>query len=353
MSYRSEILIDTPSVLHELDVKSGLSAPDVSGNGLTATIAATGVTYRQAGPIVSEPSYALLLDGATGTVSTVLTGHNPVYPFCLEAWVDPVSVSDGDTVVMLGDNGLEYLAWINVGPSGATWRLKIANGVFTRTVDGGAVTGGKQHLFARLVSATEHRLYVDSVLVATNTDSLAWSSPNSTLYAGSNFGINSFINASLSRTAFYNHDVTPARIAAHHAKALAVDNVLYRGVDAKLLDDATVLADTAGRIYADQMPDDPQMPGVRYALLTDTPHDRLSSGEHFTAELQLDVYARRGEESGAWTINEAARSALNRKDVPVLGFARVHALCTNRGTPFREGSFYRIRSQYRLFGNAA
>lgn len=130
----------------------------------------------------------------------------------------------------------------------------------------------------------------------------------------------------------------------------------YKGIETALLADTTeptaaTLADN--RLYPDQLPNDPELPGVRYAMLTDLPHHRLASGDSVTADVQVDVYAKRGDEKLAWTVDQYVRRALDRKNLTVTGFERMHCMCMDRGKPFREHGYYRITSRYRLFGSAA
>lgn len=220
MSYQSGILIDTPTAYLELeDDGVGLVAADSSGNGLNAAYSASGVTYLQPGPLISEVSKAVTLDGVAGIVTRTLTGANkPGFPFCLEVWIDPISVASGDVVTMLVSQQ-DFSAIIKVGTGGTTWRLEISSGGNERTVEGGVVSGGYQHLFARFVSPTKRHLYVDAVPVATNTETIAWSVDNDFSYLIGSDGSGGFANASFSRVAYYNHDVTPQRIAEHYANS--------------------------------------------------------------------------------------------------------------------------------------
>ena len=116
---------------------------------------------------------------------------------------------------------------------------------------------------------------------------------------------------------------------------------------------STASALTSGRMYEDQLPNDPELPALRYALITDLPHQRLASGNNVTAEIQFDVYEHRGSEANAWDVDEAVRGDFDRADLTATGFANVHSMCIQRGKPFRENRYYRIMSRYRLFGTAS
>ena len=353
MIYAQEILAHAPTLYFEHEEDSGLVMTDGSGNGTDGTYPASGITFDQPGPLVGQKSAGILLDGVTGRglVGTLTGSNKPDFPFTLELWVDPRTVAVDDPLLMLVNTSQTQIAAIKIGAGGTTWRAIVGDQFDTRTVDGGALSGGLQHVAARFVSTTERYLVVDGIQVASNTQSLTWSAiDNFTLSIGRG-PTTGAINATLSRSAFYNTDVSTARLLAHWRAG--VISRIYHGLSAKLKADATVLAQTAGRIFAEQFPDDGQLPGIRYTIQARSPHDRLASGDHFTARIQVDAYAQRTDDGIAWTISDAARQALNRQTLAVTGFAPVAVVCTDRGTQTREGSFTRIRTQYRLQGNAA
>ena len=117
--------------------------------------------------------------------------------------------------------------------------------------------------------------------------------------------------------------------------------------------DQTAIALTHGRIFADQLPNDPKLPAVRYALIADTPEHRFASGDNTTAIVQVDVYAERSDQRHAWDVDRAMRTALDRVNMAAEGFVNVHCMCVERGHPFAESGYYRVKSSYRMFGSAA
>lgn len=130
----------------------------------------------------------------------------------------------------------------------------------------------------------------------------------------------------------------------------------YTGIQNALLDDASeptaaTLADE--RIHADQLPNDPKLPAVRLAILTDLPHQRLSNGNNITADVQVDVYVHRGDAHIAWPIDEYIRRVLDRQNLTVTGFAAMRCMLLERGKPRKEDGFFRIISRYRLYGSAS
>ena len=107
------------------------------------------------------------------------------------------------------------------------------------------------------------------------------------------------------------------------------------------------------RIYEDQLPPDTDMPAMRMALITETPSQRLKTGDNVTAEVQFDVYAHRGDRGSGWDMDRAIRRLLDRQSFTADGFSRVETVCVQRGRPFQEQNRYRIMSRYRLYGSVA
>lgn len=110
---------------------------------------------------------------------------------------------------------------------------------------------------------------------------------------------------------------------------------------------------TSGRGYSDSAPADPETPFVRWALAADTPHQRLSSGDNSDAFLQVDAYADRTDGATAQAVSAAMRALLDRQNLTVAGFARVHSVCVQNPRPLKESGYYRVTARYRLVGSAA
>lgn len=131
------------------------------------------------------------------------------------------------------------------------------------------------------------------------------------------------------------------------------DHPYCQAIAAALAEGTPAASLVEGRIYADQLPNDEQLPSVRYAIVSDLPHQRLRSGENVTADVQFDVYADRADAANAWAIDRSLRRALDRVNLAAEGFIAIHCMCMERGTPFKEPGYYRITSRYRLYGSAA
>jgi len=88
MSYVSTVLSDNPVGFWRLDEATGPNALDLTGKGHTGTYAATGVSYRQAGPMTYDPNDAcVFFDGASGCVTIPQGGDFPSVPYSIECWI--------------------------------------------------------------------------------------------------------------------------------------------------------------------------------------------------------------------------------------------------------------------------
>lgn len=235
MSYQTTILADSPVVYYEHEEASGTTMSDAGANSLDGSYAGSGITYEVDGPLQGEDSDAITLDGATGNGSYVslATTNRPGYPFCLEAWVKPNSATQADVVLLLTDTDAAEQARISVGTSGNVWRFKAENAGTSDVIDSSATIDDTAfvHLFARFVSATERYLYANGVKVAggTGQTSITWTGTNTTnyeLYIGSNEAGGSFLPGTVSRSAYYNADLTPARIREHYRIGVLSDLAL-------------------------------------------------------------------------------------------------------------------------------
>lgn len=247
MTYPSVILADTPTAYYKTEEASGTSATDSSGNSLTGTLSASDITYEADGLLLSEASKALLFGGTSGTLYRQLTGGDvPSYPFCLEMWIDPDTVSAGEVVLAVGSDTDQQAASIRVGADNA-WRIVAENPIEDDTQDGGPRTGGPQHLFARFVSATERYLYVDSQCVVSITNGTTISLPfgvgNIYLAVANLHNFPGYAELSASHVAYYNHDVSPARVRAHYGAGVTGFR-LYDNTSGELLATPTAAATT-------------------------------------------------------------------------------------------------------------
>ncbi len=359
MIYHDEILSEAPTVYLPHEEVSGTDIDDLSGGGRDGTYSGTGVGYRVPGPLVDLVSYGVSLDGVAGTGTVTLTGADrPTYPLAVETWCRPASATpaeDAVAVCLLSSDGIESAA-ITVGTENR-WSAAVINTdtPAIASIQGTVpITGEMQHLLLVAASAVDFTLYVDGITAGTNVvgaPGFAGLTDSYDLCVGYNGDGGAHLAAAFSRSALYATAPSAARAAAHYRAGVLAP--LYQAVSEALKNDAATLAATAGAVFAGQFPDDHRLPGLRYALLTDTPHDRLGGGDHFTAELQVDAYADRGDENLAWAISEAARQVLRRASIRQSGYSRIASIGITRGTPVMEAGVSRVTTRYRLFGTAA
>jgi hypothetical protein len=130
-------------------------------------------------------------------------------------------------------------------------------------------------------------------------------------------------------------------------------NAIYEGIRAAFAADAGIVSRAGSRWYSDQLPDRRELPAIRWALITNLPHQTLSSGENITADVQIDVYADRDQAAACSAIGADVVRLLDRKSITASGFASMRVMCTSRPTPFKEEPYFRLRSVFRFVGVAA
>lgn len=227
MSYQTEILADTPTVFYMLEEASGTTASDSSGNGLNATYTGSGVTYETPGPLIPEDTDGVVLNGTTGRARLLLglTGTNrPSYPFVIELWAKPTPSPARSSDWTLNIYAADSSAYVGLGVGNlGIWDAEIGEGAETSTMLGPVATGGWDHIVMRVLGDTERYFYVNGVLVASSTSSVSWLGTGGvgsafSIAVGSDGG-GFYFDGSLWGVAYYNHDLTPARIAEHYALA--------------------------------------------------------------------------------------------------------------------------------------
>lgn len=129
---------------------------------------------------------------------------------------------------------------------------------------------------------------------------------------------------------------------------------LYESIRDRLTSDpadpsASSLA--TGGVVSNQLARDNDLPAIRLALLSDDQGQELRGAGTATARLQLDVYADRSDEETAHQIARLALSRLDRSRLTATGYDEVAVVATNRGTPFKEEPYYRVRQVYQLMGS--
>ena len=192
------------------DEGTGAVAHDTSGSGFTGTvIAGTWAT----GKINSGLSL-------NGTTSYVITPSIPLTTFSISTWVNSaVTTQSGYTRIVesqyssgfyLGTNsaGTKYKFIIN-SATGSTGSCGLPFGC----AEGGAITTG-WHLVTGTFDGSSAKLYVDNVLVASDTFTTPLNA-NFPLYIGRNFGGSGFNwNGGLDEVRLYNRALTSAEVSS-------------------------------------------------------------------------------------------------------------------------------------------
>jgi len=198
------------------DEGSGPLAHDTSGSNFTGTL--SGGPAWTTGKINSALSF-------NGNTTSVATPNIPLGgTFSLSVWVNPAASTQGgysriletkyDTGLFLGvnDTGSQYKFIVN-SATGSTAGCGKGFGC----AQGGTITTG-WHLVTATFDGSSAKLYVDSVLVGSDTFS-APSPTNFPLYMGRYFASNGFgWNGAMDEVRLYNRALTAAKIEVPIAK---------------------------------------------------------------------------------------------------------------------------------------
>lgn len=220
-------------------------------NGALAGAVVGGVTFAQAGAILSDYDTSASFNGSSGYISapasSLPTGNGA---WTLEAWVNfSVAPGAGYNILQFGASGTNNSAELYIDASG-----KLGTNFYGGAqVFGNVALTGAWHHVAATWDGTTQRTYVDGVAqTATGTPGAATlGSAFCVLGAQTNGTTNTnFFNGKLARAAIYNTALAAARITAHYNAASAVAG----GYDAVVLSDSPLryykLADPSGAVWA-------------------------------------------------------------------------------------------------------
>lgn len=357
MRYADTIKSRSPVIFAPLEESSGTAVMDYGSKEEDGAYSVSGVTYQAFGPLARETSYAASFDGAAGEAlfSAIIAGNLPTLPITLEAWIRPATLPavSGDTGLNLYATDSSEYASIGIGADGR-WTYTQGNDSPEIATGAGTIANGNmQHIVLVIDSENKRRFYVDSVLQVTDLTSVQWdgdggASAACNLAIGSS-GAGGHFPGSISRVAYYKSALTTAQVEANYRAGVLTP--LMQGITHALKANASAWDLTAGRVFANQLPDKSILPAIRVAVLDDRSHHRLASSAHFDASIQVDAYAQRADEPSAWGIDAAVRSALARQDVQVFGHNKAACIQESRGVVVPEPSFSRVRSTYKIFAN--
>ncbi|OWK39106.1 beta strand repeat-containing protein [Fimbriiglobus ruber] len=233
VGYPASVSADSPSAYYPLNDPFGTTAQDVSGNGLDGTYTG-GITVGLPGPV--EGATAVQLDGSTGSISLPAApfGNYPNinnstsdsttnYPLTFEIWFKAAPGSPGG--VILGQTGSgEYIPAVMLGTDG-----KIRTSLFWLGSNSDAITSsttyndGNWHLLDTTYDGGTQSLYIDGVLIGTQSFPELYYSPSYSYTLGAGYtagwaggnGGNFYYNGELAQAAIYPTALSAAQIAAH------------------------------------------------------------------------------------------------------------------------------------------
>ena len=156
---------------------AGTTWTDLTANKDNGTL-----TNMDATNFSNDSAGSLSFDGANERIQFNSTTMPSAYPFSLSAWIKTTTLTGGDfrTVAAFGNtssNTSFAILGVDKNTSRARWTIRA--GSTALAIGGSAVNDGKPHLLVGVsASASDHRIYVDGVLIATSTSSIGTNTYN-------------------------------------------------------------------------------------------------------------------------------------------------------------------------------
>jgi hypothetical protein len=223
-SYSGAILADAPNIYYRLGESSGTTASDASGNGHTATYAASGVTLGVAGAIVNDTDTAITLNGTTGSVQET-SGAGAPTGFAnrsVEAWFKTTAATDMP-IVAYGTPGTAN-QYFGIYVNGTAIEVQTGAGTIITFPGTAALNNGAwHHLIVTYDSgapAGNLKVYIDGASFGTQTPTPA--ALNTTLdTAGLQVGKDdkatpAFFNGSLDEVTVYATVLATTQVSNHY-----------------------------------------------------------------------------------------------------------------------------------------
>jgi len=239
LSYKQEVLNDTPDVYLRLGESSGTVATDVSGNARNGTYNGTGVTYSTTGALTTDADTAVTLDGTAGKIDLPV-GYNPSGAgITVEAWYYIALSTDVSTSPRLVANAKTNTTFTGFqlrldSASGCAFQIGSGSTSSTVLATAGAVTAATWHHLVGTYDSSTLRLYQDGVLL--NTAAYTGSVTASATQVSIGRLITpsgNFFKGGIDEVAIYPSVLTLARIKEHYrtgAIARVVPATMYLGV---------------------------------------------------------------------------------------------------------------------------
>ena len=225
MPYDDVVLADTPTRYLKLEDPPGPTALDSSPNAVHGAHSTVGQTFSVPIPqFVNEAAVGITYDGVDG--KTFINIPALAYPYATEVFVkDPAQTATSENVVTIVDDTQGYGLLLLTRTITGVRRFYLSE--FDQFESSDIISSsvvsptGLHHVVARSINSNLRELWVDGVLVGTATDPITRAVSSYYFMLGW-AGSSSTFSGTLTRAAFYAHDLTPQRIQAHYEAALVL-----------------------------------------------------------------------------------------------------------------------------------
>jgi hypothetical protein len=324
-SYRQNVLGDSPAGYWRLGETGGTTAADELGRNPGTY---TNVTLNQAGTLACDTNPSASFDGTSSYVrvgpssSLDMTSAGTV-----EFWAKRRTVS-GTYQVLVGKPGNgqskfeNYAVWLNTGNR---YQAYFGNGTTVVTVSTTPVTDTNWHYVVATDDGSTVKIYLDGVLKASTTTTLALTPNNFPLNLGRANGGPYYFNGWLDEVAIYPTALSAAVVQGHYAKALSdlvppCFSLTAPANGATLTDSSVTFAGSAGSAAGDSATVTVNVYSGESA--TGTPTQTLSATRQadnsysVSTALADGVWTAQAQQSNAGT---TAYSAANTFNVDAMG----------------------------------
>lgn len=225
MPYDDVVLADTPARYFKLEDMPGGVAVDSSPNAVNGGHGPTGLTYGVPIPeFVNEAAVGITYDGVNGKTLGFIP--NLTYPYATEVFVrDPAQTAASEMVVTIVDDTQGYGVLLITRTILGVRRFYLSE--FDQYESSDIISSSVvsptnlHHVVTRSIHSELRELWVDGVLVGSSSDPITRAGSNYSFMLGW-AGSSSTFSGTLTRAAFYAHDLVPDRIQAHYTAALVL-----------------------------------------------------------------------------------------------------------------------------------
>jgi hypothetical protein len=212
VSYASTILADAPLLFYMLNATSGTTEANLGSVSGAGGSYSGGYTLAQSTGRTGIPSGARF-DGSTGFFSTgAITPLTGISAFSIEAWIIPYDITSNSRVSDLNNK-------ISMAFNAGILNL-IVNGGVPLSATAPAASPAAAYYILMTGDASGYEIYVNNVLVASNSTAYSLSSTTSNYYIGRYNAGSYFCNMVMAGHALYGYKLSPTQRSAHYAAGL-------------------------------------------------------------------------------------------------------------------------------------